>query len=247
MADLVTGALGAAEATGGAVDPTLGLAMIAAGYDAAFGCGAGLTSPAAPADLPVVRRLANWRDVQLAVDPVSGLTTVRTPPGVLLDLGATAKAMAADRAADLAGTMTGCPVLVSLCGDLAVAGTRPDEPWLVQVLERPGDQCGPLVHVYDGGVATSSTATRRWFQAGKGSHHLLDPATGLPVSLWWRTATVAAATCLEANTASTAVIVKGVRGGPWLAATGLPGRLVFADGAVHAVNDWPAESLEKAS
>jgi thiamine biosynthesis lipoprotein len=101
--------------------------------------------------------------------------------------------------------------------------------------------------VYDGGVATSSTLSRTWYRAGQRMHHLLDPATALPVRALWRTVTVAAATCLEANTASTAAIVKGTAGAAWLAATGLPARLVAADGRVRTVNDWPGESLEQVS
>jgi thiamine biosynthesis lipoprotein len=169
------------------------------------------------------------------------VASVRTPPGVLVDLGATAKAWAADRAAALASAETGCAVLVSLCGDVAVAGNAPADPWLVQVLERPQDRGGPVIQVYDGGVATSSTLSRRWAGPGSTMHHLLDPRTGLPVREVWRTVTVAAATCLEANTASTATIVKGTSGAGWLASTGLPARLVGADGRVRAVGGWPAE------
>jgi len=244
LADLLAGALGAAAATGGAVDPTLGLAMIAAGYDTAFA----RVAPSAPsAGVPTLRRPASWRDIELGVDPATAAATVRTPPGVLLDLGATAKAMAADRAAALAHQLTGCPVMVSLCGDLAVAGTSAGQPWLVEVLERPDDVGGPLVHVHDGAVATSSTTARRWVSAGRRMHHLLDPATALPARAPWRTVTVAAATCLAANTAATAAIVKGDEGAGWLRASGLPARLVAADGRVHTVNDWPADQLERAS
>lgn len=237
LARLVSAALRAAELTGGAVDPTLGSALIAAGYDADLGSGDG-----APAlrSVPPLRRPACWRDVEL--DSVAG--TIRTPPGVLLDLGATAKAMAADLAAERASAATGSPVLVSLCGDVAVAGTPAGQPWVVQVLERPDDTEGPLVNIFDGGVATSTTRARRWWQAGHPMHHLLDPRTGLPVKEVWRTATVAAASCLDANTASTAVIIKGRRGAGWLEQTGLPGRLVAADGTVRGVGGWPAASLE---
>ena len=116
----------------------------------------------------------------------------------------------------------------------------------MQVLERPDDVDGPMVHVYDGGVATSSTRSRRWTLDGRQMHHLLDPVTAVPVRPRWRTVTVAAASCVEANTASTAAIVMGEDGARWLASTGLPGRLVAADGAICTVNDWPAETPERA-
>jgi len=193
-----------------------------------------------------VRRAASWRDIVAGVDPVTGAPTLATAGGVLLDLGATAKARAADLAANAAHAATGCPVLVSLCGDLAVAGNHREQPWTVQVLERPDDDAGPMVHVYDGGVATSSTRSRRWTLDGRQMHHLLDPVTAVPVHPRWRTVTVAAASCLEANTASTAAIVMGAGGARWLASTGLPARLVAADGTVCTVNDWPAETSEPA-
>ncbi len=165
---------------------------------------------------------------------------MQVPDGVLLDLGATAKAFAADRAAARAHDAVGMPVLVSLCGDIAVAGTREGEPWLILVVERPEETDGPLVDLHDGGLATSTTRARRWVRSGRPMHHLLDPVTGLPVREIWRTVTVAAATCLDANIASTATVVKGTRGLAWLASTGLPARLVAADGTVETIGGWPS-------
>jgi thiamine biosynthesis lipoprotein len=77
-------------------------------------------------------------------------------------------------------------------------------------------------------------------------HHIVDPATGLPASGPWRTATVAAATCVDANTASTAAIVMGVRAAAWLQRVGLPARLIDRDGAVLRVAGWPEPISEAA-
>jgi len=226
-------ALRAARLTDGAVDPTLGHALVAAGYDRDLS--------ELPQDRPEralhVRRAADWHDV--VVDDDAG--TVSLPDGVLLDLGATAKAYAADLAAARVHERLGCPVLVSLCGDLAIAGTHPDQPWVVQVLERPDDLVGPLIAVGDCGLATSTTRARRWRMSGRPAHHLLDPITGLPVREVWRTVTATAATCVDANTATTATVVKGDRGLAWLQASGLSARVVAADGAVTTVGGWPAE------
>ncbi len=227
-------ALRAARLTDGAVDPTLGHALVAAGYDRDLS----LLPADRPASVVHVRRRAGWRDV--VVDDEDG--TVRVPDGVLLDLGATAKAYAADLAADAVHDRLGCPVLVSLCGDLAIVGTRPDEPWVVQVLERPDDLTGPLVSVEDCGLATSTTRARRWLMSGRPAHHLIDPATGLPAREVWRTVTATAASCVDANTATTATVVKGEHGLAWLRATGLSARVVAADGAVIAVGGWPEEA-----
>jgi thiamine biosynthesis lipoprotein len=113
---LVQAALRAARVTGGAVDPTVGGALSGLGYDRDF--------PAVPAESAgplVIRRVPGWWAVE--VDPDAG--TVRVPAGVVLDLGATAKAYAADRAARDAAAAAGCGVLVSLGGDIAVAGSGP--------------------------------------------------------------------------------------------------------------------------
>ncbi len=177
-----------------------------------------------------------WRDVR--VDDDAG--TIQVPEGVLLDLGATAKALVADRAAAEAHAVLGLPVLVSLGGDLAVVGTGA-EPWLVGVRERPGDPDQTVVRIGDCGVATSTTQARRWRMAGRPVHHLLDPTTGLPAREVWRTVTVCAGSCVDANTASTATVVMGREGAAWLSGTGLPARLVGIDGQVRTLGGWPAD------
>src|SRR4029077_7963196 len=91
--------------------------------------------------------------------------------------------------------------------------------WPVQVSEDSGaplDSREETVTINDGGIATSSTTVRRWTRGGGSLHHIIDPATGLPVDGPWRTATVAAATCVDANIASTAAIVKGHGAVAWL-------------------------------
>jgi thiamine biosynthesis lipoprotein len=70
----------------------------------------------------------------------------------------------------------------------------------------------------------------------------VDPRTGRPASSCWRTATVAAASCVDANTASTAAIVLGERALDWLGELRLPARLVRYDDVVHCVAGWPTEA-----
>jgi thiamine biosynthesis lipoprotein len=70
-------------------------------------------------------------------------------------------------------------------------------------------------------------------------HHIIDPATGMPVLETWRTASVAAASCTDANIASTAALVRAGAAPAWLAGLGLPARLVGPDGGVTLVGDWP--------
>jgi thiamine biosynthesis lipoprotein len=230
LLSLVQAALRAARVTGGAVDPTVGGSLAALGYDRDF--------TAVPADSGaalLVRRAPGWSAVE--VDPAAG--TVRVPAGVVLDLGATAKAYAADRAAADAAAAAGCGVLVSLGGDVAVAGACPPDGWTVRLADDSAASGAdlPSVRIRTGGLATSSTEVRRWRRGGVGVHHIVDPVTGLPADSPWRTVSVAAASCLDAQIAATATMVRGLA---WLAPTGLPARLVGTGGDVRTVGGWPA-------
>jgi thiamine biosynthesis lipoprotein len=184
-----------------------------------------------------------WRRVEL---DEAGLL-VSLPAGIRLDLGATAKAWAADRSASRLAAELGCGVLVSLGGDISVAGAAPEGGWRIRVQDvsgRPEDPpAGPsaVVAIHDGGLATSSTTARRWRRGGDVLHHILDPRTGLPAPPVWRTVSVAAGSCVDANTASTAAIIRGHGAPAWLAGLGLPGRLVDEGGSVLTVAGWPAE------
>jgi thiamine biosynthesis lipoprotein ApbE len=231
-------ALRAAQLTGGDVDPTVGEALELAGYDRDWRL---LSSDAEEPPPPITARVsAGWRTVSLD----RATSSVRTPTGVRLDLGATAKAWAADRSAQAAAAASDCGVLVSLGGDIATAGAAPEGGWLIRVTDDHRSDLsaeGQTVAIRSGGLATSSTVVRHWRRGGQRMHHIIDPATGAPVEATWRTASVAAADCTEANIASTAALVRGDAAPEWLERLGLPARLVDADGRVTAVGDWPAE------
>ena len=179
-----------------------------------------------PAAAPVAA-VRDWRHVRL--DRVAGLLTV--PAGTALDLGATAKAHAADLAAATLARRYRTGVLVELGGDVAVAGDRPDG-WVVQVAERE-DADGQLVLLREGGLTTSTTTVRRWRRGGRPVHHIVDPRTGSPADGPWRTVTVAAGDALHANAASTAAIVLGERAVGWLEDHGYAARLVAHDGSIR--------------
>ena len=261
-------ALRAAWLTDGAVDPTLGEAIILAGYSRDFSelerlpaspavepdrsappavATGGAPAPdglsTSPACGPIVRarRASGWRLIEIGDDP----PVVRIPAGIRLDLGATAKALAADRAAAAVHEATGIGVLVSLGGDIATAGPPPADGWAIHVTDdhrSSPDAPGQTITIASGGVATSSTTVRRWLQAGREMHHILDPATGRPVQPVWRTASVAASSCVDANIASTAALVQGRSAIAWLSALGLPSRLVGVTGDVHVLAGWPEAS-----
>ena len=233
LAEVVTAALRVARATGGLVDPTVGTALDALGYDRDFAA----IAPDLP-NPPVPRPAPGWRRV--GWDPQRRLLFV--PAGTRIDLGAVGKAWAADRAAALIARRYGVGALVSLGGDLAVAGTAPDGGWRIWV-GADHERAGPddvLVTVTDGGLATSGITRRAWRRAGRVVHHIVDPRTGLAAEPVWRTVSVAAAHCVDANAASTAAIIRGVDAPDWLAGVGLPARLTGVDGRVRTVAGWPA-------
>lgn len=248
LLEAVTVALRAARLTGGDVDPTVGQALISLGYDRDFsslsgGAAGALSAVADGAGSSFARPLASvpgWRTV--AVDEER--STIRLAGGVSLDLGATAKALAADRAAAQASAAAGCGVLVSFGGDLAIAGPAPADGWRIRVTDdhRSGfDAPGQWISLSSGGLATSSTAVRRWDTGAGPAHHLIDPLTGRSADSVWRTVSVCAGCCVDANIASTATIVRSEKAAPWLEALGLPSRLVCTDGTVRHVGGWPAE------
>jgi thiamine biosynthesis lipoprotein len=162
--------------------------------------------------------------------------------GAQLDLGATAKAWAADRCAEIIAAQAGSGVLVSLGGDIAVAGPPPAGGWRVRVTDdhAAGPEApGQTVTIRSGGLATSSTTVRAWAVGGRRMHHIINPATGEPAQSCWRTVSVAAASCVDANTASTAAIIRREAALPWLRDGGLPARLVRQDGTVETTGGWP--------
>jgi FAD:protein FMN transferase len=241
LLEAVTAALRAARVTGGDVDPTVGRALISLGYDRDFAALSGGEGGAVtPSRARPLASVPGWRAV--TVDPER--STIRVAGGVSLDLGATAKALAADRAAAEASAAAGCGVLVSFGGDLAIAGPAPPEGWRIRVTDdhRAGfDAPGQWISLSSGALATSSTAVRRWQTSSGTAHHLIDPLTGRSADSVWRTVSVSAGSCLDANTATTAAIIRGEKAVAWLEALRLPSRLVRTDGTVLHVGGWPSE------
>ncbi|MET7279512.1 FAD:protein FMN transferase [Kribbella sp. NPDC005582] len=228
LVDLVDVSLMAASISGGAVDPTVGTAVIAAGYDDDIETVR--RRPAPPAALPAT--VPGWQQVQLN----RKLALLGVPEGAALDLGATAKAWTADRAALVLSKRYGCAVLVEIGGDLCAAG-QPAKPWVITVAERADDP-GVLVTLAHGGLTTSTRTSRSWANG----HHIIDPRTGLPAAGPWRTASVWAPTAVRANTFSTALVATGEAAVGRLTLAGHPARMVAADGEVTELAGWPAST-----
>lgn len=212
FAELLEVALAAAGTTGGAVTPTVGAAIVFAGYDRDF---AALRPDTRPPALPECA--PDHRSVQV----IGRL--VRRPPGVQLDLNGVVKG----RTVDDALTLLSGPGFVSAGGDVATS-----EPIDVAL---PG---GASLALRSGGLATSSVTRRRWLRAGTEQHHLIDPATGAPSTSPWACVSVAAGSCLAADVAAKAALLKGAGGPEWLDRRGVPGRFVDPGGHVVSNRTW---------
>jgi thiamine biosynthesis lipoprotein len=235
LAEAIAMALAAARWTNGLVDPTVGGALVSWGYDRDF---AALTPQG---QLSTVSSPApGFRSMHL-----DGRLLRRTH-GTVLDLGATAKGLGSDRAAQSGIRAIGRAggVLVSLGGDVAIAGQSPAGGWPILVAEDAAsvdNSSAQEVRLMHGALATSSVTCRRWIRAGREVHHIIDPRTGAPAQGKWRTATVAAPTCVTANAASTALIVGGDEAEQWMLTNGLAARLVGYDGSVRLLGLWPRQ------
>jgi len=260
----------AAEQTSGDVDPVAGTGTFMAHAGLAAGQTGGETGDQAdPATGPgsfaahrvrvssrlctaggkgllTVAACASWRQVRL--DAGHGLLSL--PPGSWLDLGATAKAWAADRAAASIAARLGCGVLVSLGGDVATCGAAPGGGWRIRVQDNAAPAAGQpalpaaAVSIRTGGLATAGVGAARWRCGGDVLAHMLRPRGGTLTASPWRLASVTAATCLQARAASIAAMIRGNDAVGWLAGLGLPARLVETGGRVRTIAGWPADLAE---
>jgi thiamine biosynthesis lipoprotein len=233
LAAAVAVAVAAAAETDGLVDPTLGNALVAVGYDRDIAL---LPLAAAdPASIPVPARPGAWREVE--VDPAG---TITVPRGSALDLGATGKAWAADLVAATVVDALGVDVIVSLGGDVAARGAT---QWPVAVSEVVDSTDVEVALLGDGGLATSTTLARRWVRGGRPRHHLIDPRTGEPTAGPWRTVSAFGRSAVAANTASTAAIVLGEQALTWLTQRGVAARLVGVDGHLVRTPGWDEQAV----
>ena len=188
------GRVAVAVRTAGIVDPTIGSALVELGYDRDFdgigrrpdrgGCppapGPGLVADRARPDRPHGDH----------------------PDGVHVDLGSTAKAFAADRAAARIAEALGCGVLVNLGGDVAVAGPPPAGGWGVGIAPRaPRRRPTPTrwSPSASGGLATSGTTARTWSAAAARSTTSSTPGPAEPRRPPGRWCRRSPPTCVEAN------------------------------------------------
>jgi FAD:protein FMN transferase len=130
FAELLAAAIRAARLTGGDVDPTCARALTALGYDRDF-AQIRAAGDAPPRLTGAVGPVPGWHNIQLD----RKRRRVRLTNGAQVDLGATAKAWAADKCAEAIARRLDCGVLVSLGGDVAVEGPPPVGGWRIRVTD----------------------------------------------------------------------------------------------------------------
>jgi thiamine biosynthesis lipoprotein len=233
----LTVAVTVAERTHGAVDPTVGNAMAALGYDRDYD------------EIPFRSSLSSG-----SLGPVAGFNhihlnartrEVRIPRGVRLDLGSSAKALAVDRAAARIAGQLDIGVLVSVGGDVAAAGPPPPAGWAIGIAvdsSTPSDQVDQVVAIRRGGLASSSTAVRKWQVGADTLHHIVDPSTGNCSPPYWTLVSATGLSCLDANTLTTAAVVWGAQAIERLRSFGQAVRLMRHDGEIFTLGGWPGDA-----
>ena len=135
---------------------------------------------------------------------------IRLPAGMTIDAGGIGKGLAADLAVAHALESGAHGAMASIGGDVAMSGRPPEGGWTIRVESPvPDDGLVGTIAVSGGGVATSSTRSRRWWHDGAEQHHVIDPWTGAPsaTDLW--SVTVVARSGWLAEAHATAALLAG--------------------------------------
>ena len=191
-------ALVVAEESGGAFDPTVGCAMETRGFNKHYRTGRSVHTGLTPDDS------VSYRDVQL--NPDRRTITLLRP--LILDLGAVAKGLAIDLAAQELRPFGS--FMIDAGGDLYLGGCRPNgEPWSVGIRHpRREGEFIDVLRVCNKAVCTSGDYERK-VSSGTAEHHIVDPRTGVsPNDV--ASVTVVAPTAMSADTIATAAFVLGL-------------------------------------
>lgn len=161
-----------------------------------------------PTEIELEQALAKVGHQHVELDPVH--RTVRfTRAGVSVDLGGIAKGYAVDSAIMTLRKHGVADAMVRAGGDLRAIGSQPGQVgWEVQ-LEDPAHRGKRVaVRLRDESISTAGNYENFFVVDGRRYSHLLQPRTGLPVE--GRAAcSVRAATCMESDAWSTALLVLG--------------------------------------
>lgn len=222
--------------TGGAFDPTLLPAVLAAGYVCS------MLDPTRRTVLP---------DSAAAPGDVTGIhidgQTVTLPRGTTLDAGGIGKGLAGDLLCQLAIAGGAEGAMASVSGDVVVAGRAPDgDAWRLGIenpfVTRQSSSANPhcdVVRLIEGALVTSSVRKRTFQVNGVPTHHLIDPATNHSA----RTAIQTVSVIAETGDWAEVLTKPGFLLDPndymtWLPTMGAAGLLIDSDGTIHESTNW---------
>ncbi|RPI23283.1 MAG: hypothetical protein EHM57_04205 [Actinobacteria bacterium] len=215
LAAVLTAAQSLMERTDGLVDPAVGSAVTAWGYDRTFS----EVEQGRPSPSPL--RRGSWQ--------IEG-TTLRRTPGTRFDLGGIAKGWTADLAVE-----RGLALMVSAGGDIRSA----TDDAVVEILD-PEGTIAARVRLGRGALATSSVAKRRWRTSDGEANHIIDPRTMEPTRSPIVAASAACATAAESEAAAKAILLLGADGLRWAAERSWieAALVVWHDASVFATRGW---------
>ena len=202
-AALLQTALTLCEKTDGAYDPALGALSQAWGFSTGAYC------------VPEQDALAEAMQRSGAAHAALGGCTVTLDGGAQLDLGGIAKGYAAGRVRAILQEAGVTSAIVSLGGNVAAVGKKPDgSAWTVglQDPDRPESYFG-TVSIEAACVVTSGAYQRYFEENGVRYHHILDPYTGCPAENGVKSVSVIAQDDTLADALSTALFVMGLDAG----------------------------------
>ncbi|MCA9551885.1 MAG: FAD:protein FMN transferase [Myxococcales bacterium] len=155
-------------------------------------------------------------------------------PGMKLGLGGIAKGYAVDRVVALLRERGFANFFIKLGGELYLAGTRSDRPWVAGVQDpRDARASFAVLALKDSAFTTSGDYERYLIKDGVRYHHIIDPSTGYPAR-GARSVTIVAQRAEDADALSTSVFVMGPDKGMALVESlpGVEAIMVTGDGRV---------------
>ncbi|NJO87480.1 MAG: FAD:protein FMN transferase [Lewinella sp.] len=188
------------RASGGAFEPTI---LPLTDY---WGFGAGQKRISAGVDTPYVKSLL--RLIGIDKITIEADTFVRkTEPGVMLDLGGSAKGYGVDLLAQLLRSRGLADFLIEIGGEMYAAGTKGGQPWQVGInLPEEGaafNAVAATMPLTDRAVATSGNYRNYYKVGGETYSHTLNPFSGFPERNTLLSASVLAPDCATADAFAT--------------------------------------------
>ncbi len=153
---------------------------------------------------PFLQEAAAHADIRAIVIDEAASTVFLSDPNVRLDVGAVAKGWAAQRVCESVPE----GLLISVGGNVCATGPKPDGAAWVIGIQNP-DKADSYLHTLSisrGNVVTSGDYQRSFTLDGKLYHHIIDPDTLYPGTLW-RSVSVVCADSGLADALSTALFL----------------------------------------